>query len=86
MRDARSKSPEPIDLELLRLGGSCDAVLGGVRSSWLFGPFMSADEGAVEALLCRDELSVDVALVVLDRLLPLRHGQSAMTTMQTTQL
>lgn len=32
---------------------------------------MSADEGAVEALLCLDEVSVDVALVVLDPPLPL---------------
>lgn len=27
---------------------------------------MSADDGAVDALLCRDEASVDVALVVLE--------------------
>lgn len=31
---------------------------------------MSADEGAVEALLCREELSVDVPFVVLEMLLP----------------
>lgn len=32
---------------------------------------MSADEGAVEALLCLEELSVEVPLVVLEMLLPL---------------
>jgi hypothetical protein len=32
---------------------------------------MSADDGAVEALLCLEELSVDVPLVVLEMLLPL---------------
>lgn len=32
---------------------------------------MSAEDGAVDALLCRDELSVDVAFVVFDAPLPL---------------
>ncbi|KAF1738908.1 hypothetical protein CRV24_000837 [Beauveria bassiana] len=34
-------------------------------------PCMSADDGAVDALLWRDELSVEVACVVLERPLPL---------------
>ena len=32
---------------------------------------ISADDGAVEALLCLEDVSVDVALVVLDPPLPL---------------
>lgn len=32
--------------------------------------FISADDGAVEALLCLDELSVDVVFVVLEEPLP----------------
>ena len=33
------------------------------------------EDGAVEALLCLEEVSVDVALVVLDAPLPLRRCQ-----------
>lgn len=38
------------------------------HSSW---PPKSAEEGAVDALLCREELSVELVLVVLDDPLPL---------------
>lgn len=42
------------------------------RSSW---PCVRsvADDGAVETLLCRDDASVELVLVVFDEPLPLRH-------------
>lgn len=46
---------------------------------------MSADEGAVEALLCLlEDVSVDVALVVLDPPLPLSASASSHHTMSVS--
>lgn len=45
----------------------CD-FLFNLQSSW---PFRSAEEGAVDALLCREELSVELVFVVLEDPLPL---------------
>lgn len=73
VRPARFKNPEPLGL----WGGreaSGTAFLPAPRSSCAFGPPMSADDGAVEALLCREELSVDVAFVVWDAPLSLTVG------------
>lgn len=69
VRVARSKKP---DLEEPpRTGDSWDDEVVGCRTSSCPAPFKSVEEGAVEALLCREELSVDVALVVLETPLPL---------------
>lgn len=57
-----------LDLVRGRGGISLVCLRFPARSSW--GLETSADEGAVEALLCLDE-AVDVALVVLDEPLPL---------------
>lgn len=66
---ARFRKLDPLDLGLLRGGTSWNPFLLECRqSSWA----RSAEEGAVEALLCREEASVDVALVVLEAPLPLR--------------
>jgi hypothetical protein len=57
-----------LDLVRGRGGFSLICLRFPARSSWALDA--SADEGAVEALLCLDE-AVDVALVVLDEPLPL---------------
>lgn len=70
VRPARFRKPDPLDL------GACLAPM-----SWrfflpeCFASSMSVDDGAVEALLCLEEVSVDVALVVFDAPLPLRRSQ-----------
>lgn len=74
VRLARSKK---LDLDPPRLGGGCGCCCGGclVVYRWLsscaFPAPKSVEDGAVEALLCRDELSVDVAFVVFETPLPL---------------
>jgi hypothetical protein len=73
VRPARSKNLDPMDL-FPRPCISDDELLGGPfrLSSWnRLPPLKSAEEGAVEALLWREEVSVDVVCVVLDKPLPL---------------
>lgn len=43
-------------------------------------PFKSADDAVVEALLCREELSVELVFVVLDDPLPLAERVSSVST------
>lgn len=50
----------------------CDFLFAFLQSSC---PLTSAEEGAVDALLCREEVSVEVVLVVLDDPLPLSSCQ-----------
>jgi hypothetical protein len=72
VRPARSKNLDPMDL-FPRPCISDDELLGGPfrLSSWnRLPPLKSAEEGAVEALLWREEVSVDVVCVVLDKPLP----------------
>ncbi len=68
VRPARSRKLDVLDLVKGRGGISLVGLRFPARSSWGIG--ISADDGAVEALLCRDE-AVDVALVVPDDPLPL---------------
>lgn len=49
-----------------------DFLLPNLQSSW---PLKSAEDGVVEALLCLDELSVELVFVVLDDPLPLVRSQ-----------
>lgn len=65
---ARSRKLDVLDLVRGRGGISLVVLRFPARSSLALDA--SADDGAVEALLCRDE-AVDVALVVLDDPLPL---------------
>ncbi len=67
-RPADFKNPE-LDFGIGGMGTSAIALLfAALQSSW---PPRSADEGAVDALLWRDELSVEAVLIVLDEPLPL---------------
>lgn len=70
VRPARFKNPDPLDLGAARAPMSWRFFLPACFES-----SRSADEGAVEALLCLEEVSVDVALVVFDAPLPLRRSQ-----------
>lgn len=75
VRPARSKNLDPMDLlEFPRPCISDDELLGGPFrwSSWnKLPPLKSADDGAVDALLWREDVSVDVVFVVLlDKPLP----------------
>lgn len=78
VRPALSRNLDPMDL--LAPPRPCiseDELLGGRLSSWnKLPPLKSADDGAVEALLWREEVSVDVVCVVLDRPLPLDDAVS----------
>lgn len=80
VRPARSRKLEVLDLVSGR--GTSWFFRFPPRSSWVFA--ISADEGAVDALLCRDDVSVDVALVVFDAPLPLSRLAS-MATISTIQ-
>lgn len=75
VRPARSKNLDPMDLlEFPRPCTSDDELLGGPfrLSSWnKLPPLKSADDGAVDALLWREDVSVEVVCVVLDKPLPL---------------
>lgn len=80
VRPARSKNLDPMDLlEFPRPCISDDELLGGPFrwSSWnKLPPLKSADDGAVDALLWREDVSVDVVFVVLDKPLPLNEAVS----------
>lgn len=73
VRPARFRNPDPLDLTPDRGAISCRFFFEECFGSSC--PSRFVDEGAVEALLCLDEVSVDVALVVLDAPLPLRWSQ-----------
>ena len=63
------KKPDELDLGIGGTGMSGYDLLFEVRHSSC--PPKSAEDGAVDALLWRDELSVEAVLVVLDEPLPL---------------
>jgi hypothetical protein len=69
-------------MDLLEFPRPCisdDELLGGPFrwSSWnKLPPLKSADDGAVDALLWREDVSVDVVCVVLDKPLPLNDTVS----------
>jgi hypothetical protein len=69
VRPALFRKLEGLDFGVVRLTMSCKGFLVVRCSSCPLTP-MSADDGAVDALLCRDEASVDVALVVFEAPLP----------------
>jgi hypothetical protein len=71
VRPARFRKPEPEDLEADLKVASCSGFLEMLRGSSLPACPMSAEEGAVDALLCREEASVDAPLVELEAPLPL---------------
>lgn len=85
VRPALSRNLDPMDLfELPRPCISEEELLGGRPSSWnKLPPLKSADDGAVDALLWREEVSVDVVCVVLDKPLPLDDAVSAPNAKQS---
>lgn len=70
VRPARFKNPDPLDL-----GAARDETSWRFFFPVCFESSRSADDGAVEAALCLEEVSVDVALVVFDAPLPLERSQ-----------
>jgi hypothetical protein len=72
VRSAAFRNPPEEDFGIGGTGMSTGGFLCVFRqSSW---PPVSADDGAVEALLCREELSVEVVFVVFEEPLPLLVG------------
>jgi hypothetical protein len=74
VRPALDRNPEPLEGTPRRVGVSCRVFLGVFRASSdgaVAVAGMSAEDGAVDALLCRDEASAEDALVKLEAPLPL---------------